>query len=94
MNHDLANAIRSVIKASGLSANELATYSTVDKGIIGRFLKGQRSITIETAQRILTALGCTVEITGPSQTAITEHRFMYVKRKRKRRPRRREKGVS
>ena len=31
----------------------------------GRFLKDERSITIDTAEKILTALGCTAEIKRP-----------------------------
>jgi plasmid maintenance system antidote protein VapI len=61
----IADLVRSVIKDWGGSANELANFSTVDKGIIVRFLRGERSITLETAQRILTALGCSVEIKAP-----------------------------
>lgn len=66
---DLAERIREAIRASGKSANQLAAASTVDKGIITRFLRGERSVTVETAGRLLAALGCEVELKGPKPDA-------------------------
>jgi transcriptional regulator with XRE-family HTH domain len=80
METNLAESIRAVIRASGQSANTLAIYSRVNKGIITRFLRGERSITVETAQKLLTALGCTVEVKQPDPEA------PLVRVKRKRRP--------
>jgi hypothetical protein len=65
----LAEALRVVIRASGRSASELSAYSTVDKGVITRFLRGERSMTLETAGRVLEALGCAVTISAPDPNA-------------------------
>jgi transcriptional regulator with XRE-family HTH domain len=62
MQTSLAETIRDAIRASGKSAGQLAAASAVDKGIITRFLRGERSITVETAGKLLAALGCAVTI--------------------------------
>jgi ribosome-binding protein aMBF1 (putative translation factor) len=62
---DLAAVIREAIHASGKSAGQLAAASTVHKAVIARFLREDRSITVETAGKLLAALGCEVEIRGP-----------------------------
>jgi transcriptional regulator with XRE-family HTH domain len=62
MQANLAESLREVIRASGKSAGQLAAASTVDKGIITRFLRGERSITVETADKLLAGLGCAVTI--------------------------------
>jgi ribosome-binding protein aMBF1 (putative translation factor) len=77
---DLAESIRQAIRASSKSANQLAIPSAVDKGIITRFLRGERSITVETAGKLLAALGCEIEIKGPKADA----RLVPVKPKRRR----------
>jgi transcriptional regulator with XRE-family HTH domain len=60
--HTLPDAIRAAIHKSRLSVNDLARRSTVDKAVISRFLKGERTISVETAQKILSALVCAIEI--------------------------------
>jgi transcriptional regulator with XRE-family HTH domain len=62
MQTNLAESLREVIRTSGKSAGQLAAASTVDKGIISRFLRGERSITVETADKLLTGLDCVVTI--------------------------------
>ncbi|HKI36281.1 MAG TPA: helix-turn-helix transcriptional regulator [Gemmataceae bacterium] len=62
MQANLAEALREAIRASGKSAGQLAASSGVDKGIITRFLRGERSITVETADKLIAALGCAVTI--------------------------------
>jgi hypothetical protein len=37
----------------------------VDKGIVSRFVRGQRSLTLETAQKLLMALGKTAGLSEP-----------------------------
>jgi len=66
---DLAEAIREAIRASGKSAGQLAAASAVHKSVITRFLRGERSFTVETAGKLLAAMGCTVAIMGPSAAA-------------------------
>jgi transcriptional regulator with XRE-family HTH domain len=66
---DLAEVIRNALRASGKSAGQLAAASTVHKAVISRFLRGERSVTVETAGKLLAALGCEVEIRGPKADA-------------------------
>jgi transcriptional regulator with XRE-family HTH domain len=40
------------------SQSELARYAGVDKAVISRFVRGERSMTLDTADRILKAMGC------------------------------------
>jgi hypothetical protein len=62
MQINLAEAIREAIRASGQSAGLLGATSGVDKAIISRFLRDERSITVETAEKLLAALGCAVTV--------------------------------
>jgi hypothetical protein len=69
MQTNLAETIRNAIRASGKSAGQLGASSCVDKAIITRFLRGERSITVETADKLLAALGCAVTIKRPKAGA-------------------------
>jgi transcriptional regulator with XRE-family HTH domain len=78
---DLSELIREAIRQSGVSLYELGNHATVDPSILSRFMRGERSPTLETAERVLAALGCGVAITGdPSHESL-----QLVKRKRRRR---------
>src|SRR5262249_12045260 len=63
---DLAAAIRQAIRAAGLSAGPLALASAVHKAVIARFIRGDRTVTVETAGKLLAALGCEIEVRGPA----------------------------
>lgn len=77
----LSEQIRDAIRQSGVSLYELGNHATVDPSVLSRFMRGERSPTLETAERVLTALGCGVAITGePSHDSL-----QLVKRKRRRR---------
>lgn len=52
----LAELIRNAVTADGRSLRQLAAESGVDHGILSRFLRGRRDITIETAQRLCDVL--------------------------------------
>ena len=58
----LAEVIREAIRESGRSAGHLGAASGVDKAIITRFLRAERTITVETAEKLLAALGCAVAL--------------------------------
>ena len=73
--------IRGAIQATGRSINNLSQFSTVDRAAIGRFLKGERTITLETAQHLLDALGCTFELRLPPEGS----KPVRVRRKRRKR---------
>ena len=72
MQANLAESLREVIRASGKSAGQLAAAaSTVDKGIITPIpTEPERSITVDTADKLLAGLGCTVAIKGPTAGAL------------------------
>lgn len=65
MPHDLEQALRTSIEKSGLSLNELAKRSGVDKASLSRFASGERSLTLGTATKIMAVLGITVA--GPKR---------------------------
>ena len=62
MQSKLAEVIREAIRASGQSAGRLGAVAGVDKAIITRFLRAERTITVETAEKLLGALGSVVAI--------------------------------
>ena len=53
----LAGQLRATIAAEGISAGKLARAAGVDRRAVGRFLSGKRSLFLESASRIATALG-------------------------------------
>lgn len=70
MEPTLAELIREAIRRANVRIVKLEELSTVSKTVIFRFLKGERTITVETAQKILAALGCRVEITRPGRKLV------------------------
>lgn len=61
----LTDALRAVIRESGISLYKLHQSSGVSPAVLSRFLRGQRTITVAVAERILTALRCGVSIGLP-----------------------------
>lgn len=55
-----AEVIRATTKARGLTAYALARDSGVNSAVVGRFLKGQRDVTLTTAEKMCRALGLTL----------------------------------
>ena len=54
---DIEGQLREAIRKAPMSLNELADLCGVDKGILSRFLRGQRSMTLTTAAKVATILG-------------------------------------
>lgn len=52
-----ADLIRATTEAHGLTAYALARASGVNSAVVGRFLKGQRDVTLTTAEKLSRALG-------------------------------------
>ncbi len=52
-----ADLIRATTEARGLTAYALARDSGVNSAVVGRFLKGQRDVTLTTAEKMCRALG-------------------------------------
>lgn len=49
--------LRAEIVASGISFNELGRMAGIDGGRISRFVRGERTITLDAAARLCQALG-------------------------------------
>lgn len=52
-----AEMIRATVEARGLTAYALARDSGVNSAVVGRFLKGERDVTLTTAEKLCRALG-------------------------------------
>lgn len=52
-----AEQIRATTEARGLTAYALARDSGVNSAVVGRFLKGDRDVTLTTAEKLCRALG-------------------------------------
>ncbi|HEX5272042.1 MAG TPA: helix-turn-helix transcriptional regulator, partial [Gemmataceae bacterium] len=52
----MVDELRATITASGLSLNQLSKASGVDSGTLSRFVRGERTITLPAADKILRAL--------------------------------------
>lgn len=55
--HTLSYQLREIIDARGLTAYAAGQLAGVDPGVVSRFLRGQRDIRLETADRLAAALG-------------------------------------
>lgn len=53
----LSEALRAAIRASGRGVNELGDAAGVGGGIVSRFVRGERSVTLRVADRIAAELG-------------------------------------
>lgn len=51
-----ADLIRAITEARGLTAYALARNSGVNSAVVGRFLNGQRDVTLTTAEKMCRAL--------------------------------------
>lgn len=71
MNNPLTKAVVDALVASNDNANQLSIYSKVDRALIGRFLAGERSMTLRTADKLLAALGCMVRVDRPLNAGLT-----------------------
>jgi transcriptional regulator with XRE-family HTH domain len=58
----LDDAIRNLIRESGVKGRVLARSSGVDAAVISRFLAGKRSPTLDTVGRLLKSLTCEVAL--------------------------------
>jgi transcriptional regulator with XRE-family HTH domain len=53
----IIDELKAAIRASGLSYNQLETEIGLGRGIISRFVKGQRDIGLETAEKVAEHFG-------------------------------------
>lgn len=69
--HTLSYQLRELIDARGLTAYALGQQSGVDPGVVQRFLKGERDIRLETADRLAWSLGLRlVEVARKGRTSV------------------------
>ena len=54
---DIEGQLQEAIRKAPMSLNELAAACGVDKGILSRFVRGERTITLTTAAKVATILG-------------------------------------
>ena len=63
----LPDALRQALTNSGKTSYQLKEETGVDHGVILRFLKGERDIRLETAEKLAAAVGLTVKIPPPKR---------------------------
>jgi len=54
---NVTEAIRAAIRADGRSLHKLGADTGVSKGVLSRFMRGERAITVTLADRIIRGLG-------------------------------------
>lgn len=57
----LAETIRKTMTQDGRTVYRLSLDSGVSQGVLGRFLRGNRDVTLETADKICKALGLSLQ---------------------------------
>ena len=57
MGTDLEKMIRQAMRQDGRTVCRLATDAHIDRAILGRFIRGERGLTLVTASRLCEALG-------------------------------------
>lgn len=62
MRTKLPETIRKAIQDSGLNRFAIEHLSGVNRATLGRFVRDERTITVETADRVLAALGLSVKL--------------------------------
>ena len=58
----LTERVQEAIRSGGMSRYAISKVTGIDQGLLCRFLKGQSSLSFETADKVLDALGLEVEI--------------------------------
>ncbi len=58
----LTERIQEAIRSGGMSRYAISKTTGIDQGLLCRFLKGQSSLSFETADKVLEALGLEVVI--------------------------------
>lgn len=59
-------SLRAAVESSGLTAYAVAKASGVSQGVLSRWLRGERDITLRTADRIAAVVGVQVNIKPPA----------------------------
>ena len=64
-----ADLIRTVAKRDGRTVYALARDSGVDSAVVGRFMKGERDVTLTTAEKLCRTLGLELRSTRRGRKA-------------------------
>ena len=67
----LPDGLRQALRNSGKTSYQLNEETGVNHGVILRFLKGERDIRLETAEKLAAAVGLTVKV-PPAKEAETD----------------------
>lgn len=59
---NISAALRDAIRIDGRSLNALARESGVDSGQLSRFMRDERSLTLDSADKLIVALGLKCEL--------------------------------
>jgi plasmid maintenance system antidote protein VapI len=74
MSNNLPDAIRAAVNESGIGLTELAEASGVDRSQLHRFTRGERSLTLDTADQVLVALGLVVHLEASKPKRVPAHK--------------------
>ena len=64
----LPDGLRQALRNSGKTSYQLNEETGVNHGVILRFLKGERDIRLETAEKLAAAVGLTVNVPPAKET--------------------------
>ncbi len=68
----LPQGLREAIENSGKTSYQLMTETGVNHGVILRFMKGERDVRLETAEKLAEAVGLTVNVPPAEETETTD----------------------
>jgi len=64
----MTTALRAAIQKDGRSLNKLGLAAGVNNGVLSRFMRGERDVTLSTADAICWGLGVDVRLVKPRRT--------------------------
>ena len=68
----LPDGLRQALTNSGKTSYQLMAETGVNHGVILRFMKGERDIRLETAEKLAAAVGLTVNVPAAEETESTD----------------------
>ena len=68
----LPDGLRQALTNSGKTSYQLMAETRVNHGVILRFMKGERDIRLETAEKLAAAVGLTVNVPPAEETETTD----------------------
>ena len=68
----LPDGLRQALTNSGKTSYQLMAETGVNHGVILRFMKGERDVRLETAEKLAAAVGLTVHVPAAEETESTD----------------------